>query len=247
MPSSGRLSRSCNAASLPCPGCPGAGPLRLRGITTENPAYIQGDFNANSGRWRFLRNASVATSVAADAITNSLGKWNDAIPSLPRSITPLRVTGPRPTSERRSRRQGKFSFQNPRLGYRSGIDVQPGLRYDGGVHNFLASWKDGMEPCSMRGSIVSLFYKAATATGLFQFGGNKLQPTNPRLPVDVNFLNPNSSCRRGHRCSATSTRQDLRSFFCRPSNLQPAAAHRAARGPRAAFFRRDEESREGAG
>ncbi len=55
--------------------CPGTVPCGLA-IATENPAYIQGDFNANSGGNGF-NDPNVAVSVNADAVTLLSNNFND--------------------------------------------------------------------------------------------------------------------------------------------------------------------------
>jgi len=165
------------AASLPCPCAPA---LSLAvDITTENPAYIQGDFNANSAGGGFCER-QLATSVAADAITILSVNWNDAIPSLPRSITPLRVTGPRPTSDTAVLAGKEVSFQIPawepsgsmaaRTSVRMVVSTIPALpgKWNGTLFFY-------------EGSIVSLFY-SRQATGLFQFRWNNYSPPTA-LPV----------------------------------------------------------------
>ena len=57
--------------------CYGASPNPPCGLTvaSENPVYIEGDFNApNNGTWT---GASVAASVAADGVTLLSDGWND--------------------------------------------------------------------------------------------------------------------------------------------------------------------------
>ena len=57
--------------------CPGGNNCGLA-IATENPVYIQGDYNANYGGIGFANSVTnVAASVAADAVTLLSDNWND--------------------------------------------------------------------------------------------------------------------------------------------------------------------------
>jgi len=79
------------AALLTCPTCVGGVPCGLS-ISTENPVYIQGDFNANSAGGGFA-DASVATSVVGDAITVLSANWNDVNSFASPFNTPFNRTG----------------------------------------------------------------------------------------------------------------------------------------------------------
>src|SRR5256884_3094972 len=70
-----RAVKLVNGNLITLPACPGAVSCGLT-ISTENPMYIQGDYNANSAGGGFA-NSSVATSVAADAVTILSVNWND--------------------------------------------------------------------------------------------------------------------------------------------------------------------------
>ena len=47
-------------------------------IVSENPVYVQGDWNANAGNNGF-DGAHAATSIIADAVTLLSGAWNDTV------------------------------------------------------------------------------------------------------------------------------------------------------------------------
>jgi len=113
-----------------------------------NPAYIQGDFNANSAGGKFL-DPNVATSVAADAVTILSVGWNDVNSFASPFNAAFARTGQRPTSERALFAGKQVSFQIPSWDS-TGIDGSQDFGTDGGVHNFCAFSKDGMEPCSIR-------------------------------------------------------------------------------------------------
>src|SRR5262249_17570598 len=59
-------------SAVPCPGRVVCGLT----ITSENPVYVQGDYNANSGG-NGLNDPHVAASVLSDAFTFLSNNWND--------------------------------------------------------------------------------------------------------------------------------------------------------------------------
>src|SRR5467141_3237618 len=129
-----RAVKIVNGSLITMPVCPGAVPCGLS-ITTENPAYIQGDFNANSAGGGFA-NASVATSVAADAITILSVNWND-VNSFASPFNNAFARNGATTWVRTAVLAGKeVSFQIPAWDT-VGIDGSQDFGTDGGVHNFL--------------------------------------------------------------------------------------------------------------
>jgi hypothetical protein len=181
-----RAVKIVNGSLITMPVCPGAVPCGLS-ITTENPAYIQGDFNANSagGGWA---NASVATSVAADAITILSVNWND-VNSFASPFNTLWNRNGVTTWVRTAVLAGKeVSFKIPAWDT-TGIDNSQDFGTDGGVHNFLRFLEKWNGTLNYQGSMVSLFYNRQ-ATGLFNSGGNNYSPPTRGYLFDVNFLNP---------------------------------------------------------
>jgi hypothetical protein len=181
-----RAVKIVNGSLITMPVCPGAVPCGLS-ITTENPAYIQGDFNANSAGGGFA-NASVATSVAADAITILSVNWND-VNSFASPFNNAFARNGATTYVRTAVLAGKeVSFQIPAWDT-VGIDGSQDFGTDGGVHNFLRFLERWNGTLFYEGSIVSLFY-SRQATGLFNSGGNNYSPPTRGYQFDVNFLNP---------------------------------------------------------
>ena len=181
-----RAVKVVNGSLISLPVCPGGIPCGLS-ITTENPIYIQGDFNANSAGGGFA-NASVATSVGADAITILSVNWND----VNSFAAPFNNAFPRTgatTYIRTAVIAGKqVSFQIPGWDT-TAIDGSQDFGTDGGVHNFLRFLERWNGTLFYEGSIVSLFY-TRQATGLFNSGGNNYSPPTRGYQFDVNFLNP---------------------------------------------------------
>jgi hypothetical protein len=181
-----RALKIMNGQLITMPNCPGAVPCGLT-ITTENPAYIQGDFNANSAGGGFA-DANVATSVAADAITILSVSWNDVNSFASPFNNAFARTGAT-TYIRTGVVAGKqVSFGIPAWD-NPGIDGSQDFGTDGGVHNFLRFLERWNGTLFYDGSIVSLFY-SRQATGLFNSGGNNYSPPTRGYQFDVNFLNP---------------------------------------------------------
>lgn len=164
--------------------CPGNVPCGLA-IATENPAYVQGDFNSNSGGGGF-NDPNVAVSVNADAVTllsNSfndvntfIGPYNMAAGTIYRNATT--------TYYRMAIMAGKgISFPQP-----AGTNQDFGT--DGGVHNFLRYLENwGGQTLNYRGSIISM-YSNRQATGLYKCCTTVYSPPTRGYNFDVEFLTP---------------------------------------------------------
>jgi hypothetical protein len=180
-----------NVISLPL--CPGAVTCGLT-IATENPAYVQGDYNSNSanGGWA---DPNVAASVVADAFTFLSNDWSD----INSFSSPFCANGgAAPCSVGRSAgiawyRLGvvagkEISFPIPNWDT-TAVDGSQDFGTDGGVHNFLRYLERWTGTLNYQGSIVSLFFNRQ-ATGLFNSGNNNYNPPNRGYVFDSNFLNP---------------------------------------------------------
>jgi hypothetical protein len=170
---------------LAMPNCPGAIPCGLS-IATENPAYLQGDFNANSAGGGFA-DASVAASIGADAITILSNSWNDV-----NSFAFPFAAGTRvgtTTYVRAGIMAGKQIAFNQPAWDTTAIDGSQDFGTDGGVHNFMRFIEKWNGTLFYEGSIVSMYY-SRQATGLFNSGGNNYGAPTRGYSFDVNFLNP---------------------------------------------------------
>ena len=181
-----RAVKLVNGSLITLPACPGVVSCGLT-ISTENPLYIQGDYNANSAGGGFT-NPSVATSVAADAVTILSVNWND-VNSFASPFNNLFNRTGATTYVRTAVVAGKqVSFQIPPWD-NAAIDGSQDFGTDGGVHNFLRFLERWNGTLNYEGSIVSLFY-SRQATGLFNSGGNNYSPPTRGYKFDVNFLDP---------------------------------------------------------
>jgi hypothetical protein len=181
-----RAVKIMNGKLISLPPCIGGVSCGLT-ISTENPLYIQGDFNANSAGGGF-NDPSVATSVAGDAITILSASWNDVNSFASPFNAPFNRTGTT-TYVRTGVVAGKqVSFQIPAWDTPA-IDGSQDFGTDGGVHNFLRFLERWNGTLFYEGSLVSLFF-SRQATGLFNSGGNNYSPPTRGYQFDVNFLNP---------------------------------------------------------
>jgi hypothetical protein len=161
--------------------CPGSVPCGLA-IATENPAYIYGDFNANSAGNGFT-DPNVAVSLNADAVTLLSNNFNDVNSfSTPYSNTNNALT----TFYRTAVMAGKgISFPQP-VGYATNQDFGT----DGGVHNFLRyleSWTN--QTVNYTGSIISMYYNRQ-ATGTYKCCTVVYTAPTRGYNFDTNFLTP---------------------------------------------------------
>jgi hypothetical protein len=157
----------------------------LQGLTvaSENPVYVQGDWNATGGTFN---GAHVATAVLADAVTLLSNSWNDRA-----SFASPHAPGGRvgtTTWFRLAIISGKgLSFPRP-----GGTGNDFGT--DGGAHNFLRfleSWSGtpGGTFLQYRGSIASLF-TSRQAVGTYKCCATVYGPPNRGYNFDTEFLTP---------------------------------------------------------
>jgi len=176
-----------NGGAINLPLCPGAITCGLT-IATENPAYVQGDFNANSAGTGFLpANPSVAAAVIADAFTLLSNDWSD----VNSFNSPFNVGGRQANTAwyRMGVVAGKeISFPIPTWDTNA-IDGSQDFGTDGGVHNFMRYLERWGGTLNYTGSIVSLYFNRQ-GIGLFNSGGNNYSPPNRGYSFDTNFLNP---------------------------------------------------------
>jgi hypothetical protein len=176
--------------------CYGASPSPPCGLTiaSENPVYVQGDYNApNDGSFS---GSSVAASIAGDAVTLLSDNWND----INSFIYPWDSSG-RPgvqTAYRVAIIGGKgIPFPQP-----SGQPEDYGT--DGGLHNFIRFLEDWSPPTGSGlpsgvatggqnayylGSLVSFYYNRQ-AVGTYKGDDNQVyNPPNRVYSFDTNFTN----------------------------------------------------------
>ncbi len=159
--------------------CFGAAPNPPCGLTvaSENPVYIQGDYNAPGGN--MAAPGTVAASVAADAVTLLSNRFND----VNTFVSPYNVNGRNAatTSYRVAIIGGKqIPFPLP------AGEPQQDFGTDGGLHNFLRyieNW--GGATLNYEGSLVS-FYYSRQAVGLYK-GAPVYSPPTRAYNFDATF------------------------------------------------------------
>jgi hypothetical protein len=152
-------------------------------VASENPLYVQGDYNAPGGAFN-PNPTGPGCSLIADAVTLLSNQWNDVT-----SFTwPQKPSGRDVTQDAYYRAaiiSGKGrSFPQP-----NGTGKDFGT--DGGIHNFfrlLENW-DG-QTLNYRGSVVSLFYNRQ-AVGTYKCCTNVYSPPGRGYNFDTDFLNIN--------------------------------------------------------
>jgi hypothetical protein len=180
-----RALKIVNGNLINLPVCPGAVSCGLT-IATENPAYLQGDYNANSAGNGFA-DPNVAASIVADAFTLLSNEWND----INTFSSPFNTGGRRSTTAwyRLGVAAGKgISFPIPNWDTPA-IDGSQDFGTDGGVHNFMRYLEQWGGTLNYTGSIISMFNNHQ-AIGLYNSGGNNYSPPARGYQFDANFLNP---------------------------------------------------------
>jgi hypothetical protein len=150
-------------------------------MASENPVYIQGNFNATTTD--VAAEPNVATAVMADAITLLSNAFVDGSTFRdPNNMTNRNATQ---TSYRFAMITGKaVPFPQPGWGVAE-------WGSDGGVHNFmrmLEDWGGGVS-LDYRGSMVSLFF-SRQAVGPYRADANVYSPPDRGYNFDTDFLTP---------------------------------------------------------
>jgi hypothetical protein len=166
------------------------GNLPASGLTvaTENPIYVQGDYNATAAS---VVGASVPASVIGDSVTILSNGWNDSESFRAPNNPAGRVATN--TGYRFAAVAGKgLAFPWPGWAAAAGNFVGSIFGTDGGVGNFLRyieDWNSGGATILYRGSLVSL-YTSRQATGTFKCCQNVYRWGLRNYSFDVNFLSP---------------------------------------------------------
>jgi hypothetical protein len=171
--------------------CPGGVICGLT-IASENPVYIQGDFNCVSTcSGNTFSTVHAATSVAADAVTLLSNNWND----VNSFITPYDVA---PAGSNNAARNAVTSYYRTAIMAGKGVSFPQPTGYttnqdfgtDGGVHNFLRYLENwGGQTLNYEGSIISMYYNRQD-TGLYKCCNTVYSPPTRGYNFDTEFLTP---------------------------------------------------------
>jgi hypothetical protein len=165
----------------PCNNVPAPGLT----IASENPVYVQGNFNATTTDT--VAEPNVAAAIIADAVTLLSNNWNDI-----RSFTSPHASSGRAANQTGYRMavvSGRTIPFTRSLAWTS----EPDFGTDGGAHNFLRyieSWNG--QSLNYRGSLVSLF-NSRQAVGIYKYTGASTavyQAPTRAYNFDTDFLLP---------------------------------------------------------
>jgi len=149
-------------------------------VASENPVYVQGDYNANGA----FNDPHVACSVLADAITLLSNGWSDLI-----SWNNPHNDASRPASNTWYR-FAAFSGKGLFFPWPSAGSPPVNFGSDGGTHNFLRLLEDWTnKTVSYRGSMASMFY-SRQAVGTFKDIPNVYEPPDRDFAFDTDFRTP---------------------------------------------------------
>ena len=156
-------------------------------VASENPVYVQGNYNANTASG-FGAAGEVAASVIADAVTLLSTQYTDLRGLL--NPTTLNNRPAASTYFRLAIAGGKnINFPQP-----NSFAASSDYGTDGGVHNFLRfleNWNPagGQQTAFYTGSMVSLYY-SRQAVGVFKCCTVVYGAPDRKYSFDTNFLNP---------------------------------------------------------
>jgi hypothetical protein len=151
-------------------------------VTSENPLYIQGNWNADASGFG---DPHVATSVAADAVTMLSNAWNDV-----NSFTSPYDVANRPRSAQTYYRVAVISGKGPIFPRpTSGAGATYGT--DGGAHSFLRFLEGtATNVVNYRGSMVTFFYNRQAVMPFKCCGGVVYAVPTRSYAFDIDFLDP---------------------------------------------------------
>lgn len=152
-------------------------------IASENPVYLQGDWNANQAGWGA---GNSNTSIATDAITLLSNNWNDS-----NSFASPYAVGGRP-------RSGHTWYRVAIIAGKGRIFPRPsngeGATFgtDGGVHSFLRFLEGdgGDNTIHYRGSMATFFFNRQAVSPFKCCSGVVYSVPTRAYSFDVAFLNP---------------------------------------------------------
>jgi len=148
-------------------------------VASENPVYVQGDYNASTGAG--FGDPHAAAAIIADAVTLLSNNWSDSNDLK----NPNNLGGRAGNSSwyRMAIAAGKtLAFPQPAWG---GQDFGT----DGGMHNFLRYLESWGGTLNYEGSLVSL-YSSQYATGVFKCCTTVYSPPTRAYQFDQLFLQP---------------------------------------------------------
>ena len=159
-------------------------------MVSENPVYVQGNWNATTAS--ASANPHVATAIIADAVTLLSNNWSDAKSmKYPNDPTGNPMGRDATTT---SYRFGVVAGKSLSFPWPTGLSPAPHFLFgtDGGVGNFLhllENWNLSGVAINYTGSMISLF-TSQQATGTFKYGNNVYDYGTRNFVFDTDFLLP---------------------------------------------------------
>ena len=148
-------------------------------VGSENPVYVQGEYNANAG----FGGPHAAAAIVADSVTFLSNSWADWT-SFASPTNPFFRPGTIETWYRVAVAAGKnISWANP--GWSSNLN--DGM--DGGVRYLLRSLEFWGVPLNYRGSLASL-YTSQYGVGVYKCCTSVFTPGTLNYSFDTDFLDP---------------------------------------------------------
>ncbi|MFN7916204.1 MAG: pilus assembly PilX N-terminal domain-containing protein [Vicinamibacterales bacterium] len=147
-------------------------------VVSENPVYVQGNWNANGT----FTGAHAATSVIADAVTLLSNAWVDNI-----SFSAPYAPGSRNRGTQTWYRLAIIAGKGIAFAQPAGTATDFGT--DGGAHNFLRYLENGDQAVNYRGSMATFFYNRQ-GVGPFKCCNTVYSAPTRNYNFDTDFLNP---------------------------------------------------------
>ncbi|MGA8068454.1 MAG: hypothetical protein WCA47_14090 [Terriglobales bacterium] len=165
-------------------------------VASENPVYIQGDYNSVAGDTTWNATPSdetgmAAAAVIADAVTLVSNNWDDRRSTLGVSgSTSPTYRQNRPASTQTYYRVAIASGKNMNFTSPSWVTSANDVGIDGAVGNFMRLLEDwGSSTLNYKGSIVSLYY-STYETGIFKCCQEVYVNGNRNYIFDLDFNSP---------------------------------------------------------
>lgn len=152
-------------------------------LTSENPAYVVGPFNATNAAFA---NPHAPAAIIADAVTLLSPNWTDAN-SFANPNNP--ANRPRATTYYRFATIAGKNRGFTWAGTNCGATCYQDYGTDAGTHNFLRMLEGGGQTVNYRGSIASFYYNRQ-AVGVYKCCVNVYSAPTRGYNFDTEFLNP---------------------------------------------------------
>ena len=156
---------------------------RVTGFTvvSENPVYIQGDWNATTANW--TTDLHAATAVIADAVTLLSSSWDDDL-----SFTSPYNAGNRQRPANNYYRVAILAGKGPSFALPSDETGMKDFGTDGGTHNYLRMLESG-GTLNYNGSMATLYFNRQ-AVGTYKYGATTYGAPTRNFSFDTDFVVP---------------------------------------------------------